>query len=79
MKFNINDDVKVKLTQFGWDVHKAHWLPYCDSLEEYERHMKPKVDKNGYTKFQLWDLMRIFGETMYNGNMNKPFDMEIII
>ena len=28
---------------------------------------------------QLWDVMKTFGEDMYNGNMNLPFEANIQI
>jgi hypothetical protein len=45
---NINDDVKVKLTDSGRDVLAMQQL-------------KRQQDADGYIKFQLWELMNIFG------------------
>ena len=70
--FNINCQVKVKLTEFG----KNLWL------ERYRRYnIEPspmKVDENGYTSFQLWDLMYLFGEHVGIGK-DLPFETEILI
>jgi len=62
-KFNINDFVKVKLTKRGREVYLDHCVFGA---------IKPiktiNIDVNGYTVFQLWSLMSIFGEHMVNGN-----------
>lgn len=65
MKFNINDYVKVKLTEHGKKILK-------------EKDINNSVDENGYTKFQLWDIMNIFGEYCILG-CDVPFETEIII
>jgi hypothetical protein len=75
MKFNINDDVKVRLTPYGLKVHAAHWAPYHSESAPY---CPPKIDSEGYSKFQLWDLMAIFGPSMYMGNHNS-FDTNILL
>jgi hypothetical protein len=73
MKFNINDDVRVKLNENGWDIHKKYWLPYCSG-----NYTPPKADADGYVKFQLWDFMNIYGPHMVMG-LPIPFDPYIII
>lgn len=37
-----------------------------------------KVDKEGFSSYQLWELMQIFGKYMYCGS-EVPFETEIII
>ena len=70
IKFNIN--VRVKLTSHGhhqWALHnaalgiKAHPLP---------------VDAEGYTEFQLWDLMHVFGSAIRMGGL-LMFETEILL
>ena len=71
IKFNINDNVKVKLTDKGKEVLGKYWggkMP--DWYANYH-------EGNGYYKFQLHELARIFGEELFNGNMNLPFEPEI--
>ena len=65
-KFNINDIVKVKLTDYGEKVLSAYFKAYekylpnnCDAIYE--------TDAAGYKTFQLWDLMNIFGEHIFPG------------
>lgn len=82
--FNINSFVKVKLTEEGIRILEYQ---YNERLKEMSPQIrktmghfkKPRVDKKGYSEFQLWELMHHFGNYMYNGNMNPPFDMNIKI
>ena len=73
MKFNINDNVRVKLTAFGFKVYAAHMAPY-----EMGPHIPPKVDSEGYSTFQLWYLMSVFGPVIFMGN-KLPFDTDILL
>jgi hypothetical protein len=45
---NLNDEVKVKLTNYGRDLLA-------------KKRLTRQPDEAGYTKFQLWELMNIFG------------------
>ena len=38
----------------------------------------PKVDKDGYTEFQLWDFMSIYGSYMKMGEPNVICPLEIV-
>ena len=38
---------------------------------------KEKDTKDGWTRFQLWDLMKTFGDVMINGNPRIPFETRI--
>jgi hypothetical protein len=73
MKFNINDDVKVKLTPVGFEIHRKYWAPYTSN-----DYIPPRVDDEGYSTFQLWDLMVIFGSHIHMWG-NNPFETEIIL
>lgn len=77
IKFNINDTVKVKLTDMGKDIY-YHQYDQFNLTPEY-----PEVDEIGYTKFQLWELMRLYGQcismTGTVKNNTLPFHTEIII
>lgn len=59
MEFNINENVKVKLTDKGKDIYFHQYDDYPTINASY-----PKVDNNGYTRFQLWDLMKLYGSYM---------------
>jgi organic radical activating enzyme len=51
---NLNDDVKVKLTDYGRDLLA-------------KKRLTRQPDEAGYIKFQLWELMNIFGSYVCNG------------
>ena len=73
MNINLNRYVKVKLTDYGLGIHKY------TKLYDPQTYRPPIIDEQGYTKFQLWDLMNIFGDVMYLGNPNVPFEGNEII
>ncbi len=80
IKFNINNKVKVKLTPSGI----LYWIHHNNSymLIEYQLTYQQILDKkteDGYWEFQLHDLMSIFGNLMFNGNMDLPFETDIVI
>lgn len=74
LEFNINDCVKVKLTNVGKEILARHW-----GKEELPEWYKNCTDKYGWISFQLHDLMHIFGQYTYIGNMYLPFKTTILI
>lgn len=54
--FNVNESVRVRLTPFGERAFYKYWQRIFPGEER-----KPNVDADGYARFQLWDLMQIFG------------------
>ena len=84
MKINLNDFIKVTLTDYGKEIY------YHRNDEVYEfikRHggtpikpCFPKVDEEGKTKFQLWQFMEIYGKHigLAKPNVILPLDIEII-
>lgn len=76
MIFNINDEIKVKLTRKGLRFHREYYYEiYKNTNFEYT---EPPVDGDGYSTFQLWEVMHIFGKHLYNG-CQMPFEANIII
>ena len=81
MKINLNDMIKVKLTEFGKQVHTQRYasinLQIGRILFSMEEAM-PKIDSEGYTQYQLWDFMNIFGPYMQLGTPEviAPLDIE---
>lgn len=73
MKFNINNYVRVRLNDKGREHYLRHWA----SCGVKDREL-PAVDADGFSRFQMWDLMHIFGTLCYLGAL-VPFDTEIII
>lgn len=62
-KINLNNYVYVKLTEKGFRVHEVKEKEYYNR-DDYR---PPEVDENGYSKFQLWDFMNIFGDHTWMG------------
>lgn len=65
MKFNINHEVRVRLTPRGRNI-----------ILSTPHEVMPTEDANGWSKWQLWELMRVFGSHCYNG-CEVPFETEI--
>ena len=64
---NINTYIWVKLTEEGKKIIL---------MKEVNNFGKPvpikRKTKNGYTRFQLWEVMHLFGEELYTGNNKLP-------
>ena len=80
--FNINDYVKVKLTEKGkyiyyhqYDEINADILKTCGKPLDLTP-IELKYDDEGYVKFQMWHLMEIFGKHLGNG-LDIPFETTI--
>ena len=64
MIINLNDNIKVKLNDRGKDIFYHQY----DDIPNLEPHY-PKVDADGYTEFQIWCFMELYGEHI---GMVKP-------
>jgi hypothetical protein len=69
MKININDEVKVKLTENGREIyfhkddeHRKQEVAEKGYYPPYFQPQYPRVDDEGYTTFQIWELMQIYGK-----------------
>jgi hypothetical protein len=74
---NLNQRVKVKLTQTGRDIFYHQY----DELNKQENRIViapsfPDTDKDGYYGTQLWCLFELFGPHI---SMGKPIPIEDII
>ena len=61
-KINLNDSVKVKLTDLGKDIYYHRY----DELNRrcgriINQPMFPEEDAEGYAEFQLWDFIQLYG------------------
>ena len=77
VKININDYVKVRLKEQGFCIHRQHYDNIWFGRIPPYPYKPPMVDKDGYSKFPLWELMQLFGEHLSLG-MEVPFDTEIV-
>lgn len=67
--YNINDKIKVKLTEYGNSILEKDVADTLGRLKgfNYPGYFPYHTDKDGYIEFQLWDFMRIFGSHFYMG------------
>lgn len=76
--FNINDQVRVKLTEAGLALLRAQHEQMNIEWRRNDPFVPPKVDADGWTEYQLWDLMFTFGQEMHMGNFGRmPFETTI--
>lgn len=70
MQINLNEIVKVKLTKAG----KDHWKKYYQKLLGGRGIPVniPEIPKDNILETELWNIMQVFGNGMYNG-MPKVF------
>lgn len=77
-KINLNEIVKVKLTPLGAEIYYKQF----DELNkecgrEICKPQMPQIDKDGYTEFQLWNFIELYGEHigMCKPNVIEPLDI----
>jgi len=79
MKFNINNNVKVQLTETGKKILRENFDKlYTDYGRNPPKFKLPKEDKNGWSIWQLWVLINEFGNHMHMG-FDLPFKTVIDI
>jgi hypothetical protein len=72
IEFNINNYVSVKLNERGEKIYKEHWAQYDFAAPVLIK------DADGLVRFQMWDLMRIFGSHISMGR-GVPFETTIYL
>ena len=77
-KINLNEIIKVKLTPLGAEIYYKQF----DELNkqcgrEICKPQMPRIDKDGYTEFQLWHFMELYGAHigMCKPNVIEPLDI----
>lgn len=66
VEHNINEYIKVKLKPKGIDIYKQYFKQY----EAFGLSIEPiplNTDESGWTLFQMWNFMEIFGPHMQIG------------
>lgn len=66
-ELNINEIVFVRLTDHGKRILRESGCQYI------------KTENDGWSKWQLWDLMQSFGSHIHFGNRDLPFETTIRI
>ena len=78
MRLNLNEDIKVKLTEHGKDIY-YHQYDRTNAVlgRELCKPSYPVVDDDGYTTFQLWCFMELYGVNMGMTlpNVIEPLDI----
>lgn len=78
MRLNLNESVRVKLTDLGKDIYYHHYDRVNSSYgKQICKPTMPEVDKDGYTTFQLWRFMEIYGNHigMCKPDVIKPLEI----
>lgn len=70
--FNMNERVQVQLTDHGRKI-------YQDQLDAIGSKASKKEDSNGWSTWQLWDLMSVFGGENMDLTSENCFEMDIRI
>lgn len=77
-KINLNETIKVKLTPLGAEIYYKQF----DELNKQRgreicKPQMPRIDKDGYTEFQLWNFIELYGEHigMCKPNVIEPLDI----
>lgn len=77
ISFNLNHNVFVKLTDIGhMELKRQHDELFREGRFPPRVYTPPIEDEDGWSKWQLWDLMAQLGRKCYNGCC-VPFETEI--
>ena len=76
---NLNEVVKVKLTDYGKEIY-FHRFDKVNKLAGREvcKPSFPKVDADGYSRFQLWDFIHLYGSYIGMAQKNAIEPLEIV-
>ena len=78
IRINLNEPIKVKLTDWGKEIY-YHQYDRTNQIAGRKicKPKFPKEDENGYTEFQLWCFIELYGEHigMTMPNVIEPLDI----
>lgn len=77
-EFNVNQYVKVKLTDEGLDILRKDNENMRKAFPKWPEWKEPVTDEEGYAEFQCWSLMSRFGEHISLGS-KLPFETVILV
>ena len=79
VRINLNELIKVKLTDWGKEIY-YHQYDRINQIvgREICKPKFPKEDENGYTEFQLWCFIELYGEYMGITMPNVIEPLEIV-
>lgn len=78
ISININDNVRVRLTPHGHAIHRKNHDERYIFAANPNPYRAPTEDVDGWSTWQLWDLMLHFGASLHTG-CALPFETEIKI
>ena len=78
MAFNVNDLVWIKLTGAGRDILAKRESEFNRLYMPSKGGWFPKSDADGWSKWQLWQVMSEFGADCFNG-CKVPFETTILL
>jgi hypothetical protein len=73
IEFNVNETVRVRLTDRGRDILRAYW---AESTLPGREPYSPRISDDGWYDTQLWNVMHVFGPHVRLG-FDVPFDTTI--
>ena len=78
-KINLNETIKVKLTPYGAEIYYKQFdeVNKQRGREICKPHM-PRIDKDGYTEFQLWHFIELYGQHIGICKPNVIEPLEIV-
>ena len=77
-KINLNETIKAKLTPYGAEIY---YKQFDELNKQYGRQIckpqMPRIDKDGYTEFQLWHFVELYGQHIgiCKPNVIEPLDI----
>lgn len=78
-RINLNDRIKVKLTPLGAEIYYHQYDEVNKRIKENDgtelEPIMPQIDKDGYTEFQLWHFIELYGKHI---GMCKPNVIELL-
>lgn len=75
---NLNDTVRVKIKPEGVELLRREYEARFADYPKVGPYTPPKVDNDGYSRWQLWSFMQDFGPHIHLG-MLPPFETEILL
>lgn len=78
-RINLNDRIKVKLTDFGKQLfyHRYDGIN-ARCMGTAIEPSYPVVDEDGYTIFQLWDFIQLYGQYIRLGQIDVINPLDIV-
>ena len=83
-KVNLNQYIKVKLSDLGKEIYYHQYDKANERIKlcggKPIKPTMPKVDAEGYTQFQIWQFMNLYGEymTIWGGQVLETLDVIIV-